>query len=111
MRRKAPLSESVEERVEAGACDDRMHCRTAYTVGAITEILNAFGGPHHGRAKLPNWVSSASDHSLPASAAGGSSSTAVPFVRGLSIEEVARVLRRDHREVRDKVAEVGRACR
>ena len=43
MRRKAPLSDSVEERVEAGACDDRMYCRTAYTVGAITEILNAFG--------------------------------------------------------------------
>ena len=33
------------------------------------------------------------------------------LVRGLSIEEIARVLRRDRREVRDKVAEVGRACR
>jgi hypothetical protein len=33
------------------------------------------------------------------------------LVRGLSIEEIARVLRRDHREVRGKVAEVGRACR
>jgi hypothetical protein len=33
------------------------------------------------------------------------------LVRGLSIEEIARILRRDHREVRDKVAEVGRACR
>jgi hypothetical protein len=33
------------------------------------------------------------------------------LVRGLSIEEIARVLRRDHREVRDKVAEVGWACR
>jgi hypothetical protein len=33
------------------------------------------------------------------------------LVRGLSIEEIARLLRRDHREVRDKVAEVGRACR
>jgi hypothetical protein len=33
------------------------------------------------------------------------------LTRGLSIEEIARVLRRDHREVRDKVAEVGRACR
>jgi hypothetical protein len=32
------------------------------------------------------------------------------LVRGLSIEEIARILRRDHREVRDKVAEVGRAC-
>jgi hypothetical protein len=30
---------------------------------------------------------------------------------GLSIEEIAQVLRRDHRKVRDKVAEVGRACR
>jgi hypothetical protein len=30
---------------------------------------------------------------------------------GHSIEEIARLLRRDHREVRDKVAEVGRACR
>ena len=33
------------------------------------------------------------------------------LVRGLSIEEIARRLRRDHRDVRDKVAEVGRACR
>jgi hypothetical protein len=33
------------------------------------------------------------------------------LLRGLSIEEIARLLRRDHREVRDKVAEVGRACR
>ena len=32
------------------------------------------------------------------------------LVRGLSIEEIARGLRRDHREVRDKVAEVGRAA-
>ena len=33
------------------------------------------------------------------------------LVRGHSIEEIARILRRDHREVRDKVADVGRACR
>lgn len=33
------------------------------------------------------------------------------LVHGLSIEEIARVLRRDLGEVRDKVAEVGRACR
>ena len=33
------------------------------------------------------------------------------LVRGLSIEEIARLLRRDHGEVRNKVAEVGRACR
>jgi hypothetical protein len=33
------------------------------------------------------------------------------LMRGLSIEEIARLLRRDHGEVRDKVAEVGRACR
>ena len=31
------------------------------------------------------------------------------LMRGLSIEEIARSLRRDHREVRDKVGEVGRA--
>jgi hypothetical protein len=30
---------------------------------------------------------------------------------GLSIEEIARLLGRDKSEVRDKVAEVGRACR
>jgi hypothetical protein len=30
------------------------------------------------------------------------------LMRGLSIEEIARLLRRDYREVRDKVAEVGR---
>jgi DNA-binding NarL/FixJ family response regulator len=33
------------------------------------------------------------------------------LVRGLSVEEIARRLGRDHREVRDKIAEVGRACR
>jgi hypothetical protein len=33
------------------------------------------------------------------------------LVRGVSIEEIARRLRRDHGEVRDKVAEIGRACR
>ena len=33
------------------------------------------------------------------------------LLRGLSIEEIARVLRRDRRVIRDKVAEVGRACR
>jgi hypothetical protein len=33
------------------------------------------------------------------------------LVRGLSIEEIARLLRRDKLEVRDKVAGVGRACR
>jgi hypothetical protein len=33
------------------------------------------------------------------------------LLRGLSIEEIARVLGRDHGEVRDKVVEVGRACR
>jgi DNA-directed RNA polymerase specialized sigma24 family protein len=32
-------------------------------------------------------------------------------VRGLSIEEIARVLGRDHGEVQDKVVEIGRACR
>jgi hypothetical protein len=32
------------------------------------------------------------------------------LLRGLSIEEIARLLRRDHGEVRDKVVEVGRAC-
>jgi hypothetical protein len=33
------------------------------------------------------------------------------LVRGLSMEEVARLLRRDHGDVQDKVVEVGRACR
>jgi hypothetical protein len=33
------------------------------------------------------------------------------LVRGLSIEEIARLLRRHHGDIRDKVAEVGRACR
>jgi hypothetical protein len=33
------------------------------------------------------------------------------LVRGLSIEEIARRLRRDHGEVQDKVVEIGRACR
>ena len=33
------------------------------------------------------------------------------LIRGLSIEEIARLLRRDHGDVQDKVVEVGRACR
>jgi hypothetical protein len=33
------------------------------------------------------------------------------LVRGAPMEEIARRLRRDQGEVRDKVAEVGRACR
>jgi hypothetical protein len=33
------------------------------------------------------------------------------LVHWLSIEEIARLLHRDHGEVRDKIAEVGRACR
>ena len=33
------------------------------------------------------------------------------LVRGLSIEEIARFLGRDHREVQDKVVEMGRVCR
>ena len=33
------------------------------------------------------------------------------LVRGLSIEEIARVLGRDHGEIQDKVVEIGRACR
>jgi len=33
------------------------------------------------------------------------------LVRGLSIGQIADILQRDHREVRDKVAEIGRACR
>jgi hypothetical protein len=33
------------------------------------------------------------------------------LVRRLSIEEIARLLRRDHGEVQDKVVEIGRACR
>jgi hypothetical protein len=33
------------------------------------------------------------------------------LVRGVPMEEIAHHLRRDQGEVRDKVAEVGRACR
>ena len=33
------------------------------------------------------------------------------LVRGVSIDEIARRLRRDKIEVRDRVVEVGRACR
>ncbi len=33
------------------------------------------------------------------------------LLRGLSIEEIARLLQRNHPEIRDKIAEVGRACR
>ena len=33
------------------------------------------------------------------------------LVRGLSIEEIARLLGRDHGGVQDKVVEIGRACR
>ena len=33
------------------------------------------------------------------------------LVRGVSIDEIAQRLRRDHGEIREKVAKVGRACR
>jgi hypothetical protein len=33
------------------------------------------------------------------------------LVRGLSADEIARVLGRDHGEIQDKVVEIGRACR
>jgi hypothetical protein len=33
------------------------------------------------------------------------------LVRGVPMEEIARSLRRDHGDVRDKVIEIGRACR
>src|SRR6516225_8558401 len=33
------------------------------------------------------------------------------LIRSLPIEEIARRLRRDHGEVRDKIVEIGRACR
>jgi hypothetical protein len=33
------------------------------------------------------------------------------LVRGLPIEKIARLLGREHGEVRDKVVEIGRACR
>jgi hypothetical protein len=33
------------------------------------------------------------------------------LVRGVPMEEIARHLRLDHGDVREKVAEVGRACR
>jgi hypothetical protein len=33
------------------------------------------------------------------------------LIGGLSIAEIARLLRRDHSDVQDKVVEVGRACR
>jgi len=33
------------------------------------------------------------------------------LVRGVSMDEIARRLRRDHGDVRDKVVEVGRGCR
>ena len=33
------------------------------------------------------------------------------LVRSLSMEEIARLPRRDHGEVRDKVVDIGRACR
>ncbi len=33
------------------------------------------------------------------------------LIRGLSTEEIARLLRRDHGDVQDKIVEIGRACR
>ena len=33
------------------------------------------------------------------------------LVRGLTMEEISRLLRRDHGEVQDKVVEIGRVCR
>lgn len=33
------------------------------------------------------------------------------LARGLALEEIASLLNRDHRDVRDKVVEIGRGCR
>jgi hypothetical protein len=33
------------------------------------------------------------------------------LMRGLSIEEIARLLGRDNGEVQDKIVEIGRSCR
>jgi hypothetical protein len=46
----------------------------------------------------------------PAAAPATAAAPASMLVRGLPIEEIAQLLRRDHGEVRDKVVEIGRAC-
>jgi hypothetical protein len=60
---------------------------------------NANGDPSAGERRAREW----SDAEL--------SKLGDMLQRGLSIEEIACVLRRDHGDLRDKVAEVGRACR
>lgn len=64
------------------------------------------GGVSAFLSTMPRWISMAQRMASTTLANLGKM-----LVRGLSIEEIARRLRRDKVEVRDKIAEVGQACR
>ena len=104
------------------------HQANAPSGGQVTDIeLGAFlGGPRNPEheallrligASILDPQGAGADDELPAENAGREWSDGElhelgdMLVRGLSIEEIARRLRRDHGDVRDKVVEVGRACR
>jgi hypothetical protein len=112
---------------ETGAAFVR-HQANAPSGGQVTDIeLGAFlggpGSPEHEAllrligASIFNLRGAEADDDPLAVNTGGEWSDAEMnalgemLVRGVSIEEIARRLRRDHGEVRDKVAEVGRAIR
>jgi hypothetical protein len=102
------------------------HQANASSGGQVTDLeIGAFlkGPPHPEQEALLRFIGAsivdprgtAVDDDPPAADAGKEWSDAELtrlgnlLVRGLSIEEIARVLRRDHHDIHDKVAEVGRA--
>jgi hypothetical protein len=104
------------------------HQANAPSGGQVTDVdIGAFlSGPRHPEqdallrligSSILDRHAAAGDAEMSGAAAGREWSEAElselgdMLVRGLTIEEITYRLRRDHREVRDKAAEVGRACR
>jgi hypothetical protein len=104
------------------------HQANAPSGGQVTDIdLGAFlsgpGSPEHeallrliGASIFNPWGAEADDEPLAVNTGREWSDAEMNglgemLVRGVSIEEIARRLRRDHGDVQDKVVEIGRACR
>jgi len=80
---KPPIAAEIAAQVVALTCTEPPHEATHWTGRAMAKTIGISLGSVQGEM----------------------------LVRGVSIDEIARRLRRDKVEVRDKVAEVGRACR
>ena len=104
------------------------HQANAPSGGNVTDIelgafLSASGSPEHeallrliGASILNPWGAGADDEPLAVSTGREWSDAEMKalgemLVRGVSMDEIARRLRRDKVEVRDRVVELGRACR